>query len=65
MKMTLSDEGDPLNIIIAGSEAFPFAKTGGLADVLGALPGALERLGHKPVVIIPAYREMPHPRLAS
>lgn len=58
MKMTLSGEGDPLNILIAGSEAFPFAKTGGLADVLGALPSALERLGHKPVVIIPAYREI-------
>jgi starch synthase len=56
MKMTLNGDSTPLHIVIAGSEAFPFAKTGGLADVLGALPAALERLGHKPVVMIPAYR---------
>lgn len=50
--------GEPLHIVIAGSEAFPFAKTGGLGDVLGALPGALERLGHQPMLFIPAYREI-------
>jgi len=41
---------------MATSEAVPFAKTGGLADVCGALPAALARLGHRPAVIIPAYR---------
>jgi starch synthase len=41
---------------MVASEAAPFAKTGGLADVLGALPGALGRLGHDVDVIIPRYR---------
>ena len=35
----------PRSVLIIGSEAVPFAKTGGLADVLGALPSALARLG--------------------
>jgi starch synthase len=38
------------------SEALPFAKTGGLADVVGALPRALRRLGHQVDVVIPRYR---------
>jgi starch synthase len=38
------------------SEAVPFAKTGGLADVAGALPGALGRLGHDVTVVLPRYR---------
>lgn len=42
---------------MATSEAVPFAKTGGLADVCGALPVELARLGHEPVVILPAYRQ--------
>lgn len=46
-----------MNILLATSEAVPFAKTGGLADVLGALPIALARLGHQPAVILPAYRQ--------
>lgn len=45
-----------MNILMASSEAVPFAKTGGLADVCGALPVALERLGHRPTLIIPAHR---------
>jgi starch synthase len=45
-----------LNILIASSEAFPFAKTGGLADVCGSLPIALDRLDHGAAVIMPAYR---------
>ena len=39
------------------SEAAPYAKTGGLSDVLGALPGALARLGHEVAVLLPRYRE--------
>jgi starch synthase len=39
-----------------GSEALPFAKTGGLADVLGALPKALTRLGHAVDLVMPRYR---------
>lgn len=46
-----------LKILMATSEAVPFAKTGGLADVCGALPLELERLGHEPIVILPAYRQ--------
>ncbi len=38
------------------SEATPFAKTGGLAEVLGSLPKALVRLGHQVDVVIPRYR---------
>jgi starch synthase len=45
-----------VNILIATSEAAPFAKSGGLADVSGALPVELARLGEKPAVILPAYR---------
>jgi starch synthase len=37
------------------SEAAPFAKTGGLADVLGALPPALTKLGEEVAVVMPRY----------
>ena len=47
-----------MNILMATSEAVPFAKTGGLADVCGALPVELAKLGHEPTVILPAYRQM-------
>jgi starch synthase len=45
-----------MRILMVASEAIPFAKTGGLADVLGALPAALSRLGHQVDVVIPRYR---------
>src|SRR4051794_36465551 len=45
-----------LSILMVGSEALPFAKTGGLADVLGALPLALARLGHRVTLVLPKYR---------
>ena len=41
---------------MVASEAVPFAKTGGLADVLAALPRALARLGHQVDVFMPHYR---------
>ena len=41
-----------------GSEALPFAKTGGLADVLGALPPALTRLGWPVTLVLPRYRDV-------
>ena len=41
---------------MVASEAVPFAKTGGLADVVGALPKALVRLGHQVDVAMPRYR---------
>src|SRR4051812_49890058 len=43
-------------VLLIGSEAQPFAKTGGLADVLGALPPALQRLGWNATVVLPRYR---------
>ena len=45
-----------LRILFVASEVEPFAKTGGLADVTGALPQALEALGHDVRVILPRYR---------
>ena len=44
------------SVLIIGSEALPFSKTGGLADVLGALPPALARLGWDATVVLPRYR---------
>jgi starch synthase len=51
-----------MNILMVASEATPFAKTGGLADVLGALPLALAERGEQVAVVLPAYRENRYPR---
>src|SRR5258705_10454327 len=45
-----------MKIAMIASEVTPFAKTGGLADVLGALSVALARLDHEVCVVAPAYR---------
>ncbi len=45
----------PLKILIMSAEMVPFAKTGGLADVVGALPKALQSLGHDVRVAMPHY----------
>ena len=45
-----------MKILIASSEMTPFSKTGGLADVIGALPKSLKNLGHDVRVIIPKYK---------
>jgi starch synthase len=45
-----------MRILMVGSEATPFAKTGGLAEVLGVLPRYLAMLGHDVDVVIPHYR---------
>lgn len=44
-----------MKILIAASEVVPYAKTGGLADVAGALPLALEKSGHEVIVVLPKY----------
>ncbi|QEL13549.1 glycogen synthase GlgA [Limnoglobus roseus] len=45
-----------LKILLASSEVVGFAKTGGLADVAGALPRALAARGHQVAVVMPYYR---------
>jgi starch synthase len=45
-----------MHIAMAASEAIPFAKTGGLADVCGTLPIQLSRNGHSCSLFLPAYR---------
>ena len=45
-----------MKVLLAGSEALPFVKTGGLADVLGALPKELRRLGVDARVMIPLHK---------
>jgi starch synthase len=47
-----------MNVVFVASEAVPFAKTGGLGDVAGALPRALARQGHFVAVFIPCYRRI-------
>ena len=46
-----------MNITFAASEGVPFSKTGGLADVVGALPRALVALGHNVTVFLPRYKQ--------
>src|ERR1700704_1177597 len=46
-----------MQIAFAASEGVPFSKTGGLADVVGALPRALSALGHQVSVYLPRYRQ--------
>ncbi|MBN1299493.1 MAG: glycogen/starch synthase, partial [Actinobacteria bacterium] len=44
-----------MKVAMCVSEAVPFAKTGGLADVAGALPQALKKAGVETIVIMPGY----------
>ena len=44
-----------MNVLCVASEMAPFAKTGGLADVMGALPKYLHRAGHDVRVFLPLY----------
>jgi starch synthase len=45
-----------MHIAFVASECVPFSKTGGLADVVGALPRALAAAGHQISVFVPRYR---------
>ena len=45
----------PLRILVLAAECTPFVKTGGLADVIGALPKAIKAMGHDVRVCIPRY----------
>ena len=50
---------DNIKVLFAASEAVPFAKTGGLADVAGTLPRELNKLGHDVRLIMPKYKSIP------
>jgi starch synthase len=55
-----------MKIVQAVSEMFPYVKTGGLADAVGALSGSLADAGHEVLVFIPGYRAaMEHPDVAD
>jgi len=49
---------DKLKILMAASEAGPFVRTGGLGDVMAALPSALAELGHDVKLFLPRYGEI-------
>lgn len=44
-----------MNVLFVASEMAPYAKTGGLADVIAALPAYLHRAGHDARVVLPLY----------
>lgn len=47
-----------MRVVMIAGEAAPYAKVGGLADVMGALPPQLERLGAAVSIILPRYRSI-------
>jgi starch synthase len=59
--LLLSEKTKPkLNVLFASAEAAPFAKVGGMADVMGSLPQALREAGVDARVIMPAYGHINH-----
>jgi 1,4-alpha-glucan branching enzyme len=52
-----------LHVAMVSPEIVPFAKTGGLADMVGSLAMALEQLGQKVSLIMPAHRDAIHGRV--
>src|SRR6266705_3475644 len=48
----------PLKVLILAAEIVPFVKVGGLADVVGALPKALQALGHDVRLVMPRYKQV-------
>lgn len=55
MAKTNAKRSSSLKVVHIAAECVPFAKTGGLADVAGALPKALNGLGHEAIVVMPKY----------
>ncbi len=47
---------DLLNIVVVAAECAPWSKTGGLGDVVGALPKFLAQRGHRVMVVAPRYK---------
>jgi starch synthase len=55
-----------MKIVHVASEVFPYMKTGGLADAVGALAGSLAEKGHEVAVFLPGYRAaLEHPDAAG
>ena len=54
-----------MNILLASSEVYPYSKTGGLADMVGALAKTLARTGHEARIVTPLYRGIAeqHPQM--
>lgn len=51
----MADSSKKMQIVFASAECAPFVKTGGLGDVAGSLPAALERAGAEVIVMVPKY----------
>lgn len=49
-----------MNVLFAASECAPFIKTGGLGDVIGALPKVLSQKGQNVSVVLPNYNDLPN-----
>lgn len=47
-----------MHIVFAASECVPYVKTGGLADVVGAVPQEVAKFGHQATVYLPYYRQV-------
>jgi starch synthase len=54
-----------MGVLMVASEITPWVKTGGLADVLGAMPEALADLGHDVTVVVPRHRGIDVPRATT
>lgn len=50
-----------MKVVMVGSECAPWSKTGGLGDVMGALPKALAKRGHRVMVVVPRYEDYQGP----
>ena len=44
-----------MKVVYLSSEVVPFAKTGGLADIAGAIPKSIQKLGVEIIVLMPLY----------
>lgn len=53
-----------IKIAFVSSEAVPYVKTGGLADVLGILPKEIKNIGHDAVLVLPFYKEIKNKNLS-